>query len=138
MITIENTLGFKAHQHVAGLLSKNEGNAKELKAIYNEATELPLIFLEQEVIMGYMKIFSSKKKHFSALFFDGNLFPVNDKNTDWLKIHEVLANLSFFENHLYLGRTIMMAEEIKKAAQIIIKPVIDKLTQSQKEGGKNE
>jgi hypothetical protein len=137
MITIENTLGFKAHQHVADLLSKNKENAKELKAIYNEATELPLIFLEQEMIMGYQKI-HVKKKRFKTLFFDDDFFPVQNQDADWPDVHEKLAELSFFENHLYLGRTIMMAEEIKKAAQIMIKPVLDKLTQSQKDGGKNE
>lgn len=138
MTTIEKKMGFAAHQHVAKLLEDHKNNAKELKFIYNEATELPLIFLEHKMIMGYRKMNENKKKHFNALFFDESFFSVHEQTGDWLTIYNTLAKLPFFENHLYLGRTIMMAEEIKKAAQIMIKPVLDKLTQLQKEGGHNE
>ena len=134
MDTIEKRFGFKALQAIQKIAKDNEKNQSKLKDVYNQAVSLPLTFRKEELRMGYLKIFNTKNINPLADLFIGEedfgIKPEDGKS--WAAIDGIQTNFTFSQDCRYLENCIMMAEELKKAAQMILGPMVEDEKQNQR------
>jgi hypothetical protein len=99
MTTIEQEFGLLALVTIKKGQEGCNNDQKKLKELYNQATELPLLFHTQGLRIAFVKIFA-KNSTFKELFLRDNLGLSNTLNE--YDLQRKLASFSLEENHLYL------------------------------------